>query len=154
MTVREYLSVLESARLIYVLEAWDISKKKHAHRKEKKIVFQSPLIAVSLAVYLGEDPLEFIEENIEWLVEHTAITHVIWSMERPIIKEKHSFVGFYYDQTKECDLVIKDRGFFGIEVKYGRVKKRKYGFPVIYLSKDELGEDVIPTALYLYGLKK
>jgi len=54
-TVREYLSTLESARVIYTLKAWDIAKKRHAHRKEKKIIFQSPLIAIALAVYLGKN---------------------------------------------------------------------------------------------------
>ncbi|WP_297476113.1 ATP-binding protein [Thermococcus sp.] len=154
-TVREYLSTLESARLIYTLEAWDVSKKRHAHRKEKKIVFQSPLIALSLAKYIGEDPFEFLEENIEWLVEGTVATHAIWSLEEPIIGEKHSFAGFYYDKSKECDLVIKERGkFFGIEVKYGEVKRKRYPFPTIYVSKDEVGENVYPVSLYLYGLEK
>jgi len=51
--------------------------------------------------------------------------------------------------------VIKGRnGFFGIEVKYGRVKRKTYSFPVLYLSKDELGEDTLPVSLYLYGLEK
>ena len=154
-TVREYLSTLESARLVYTLEAWDISKKRHAHRKEKKIVFQSPLIALSLAKYIGEDPFEFLEENIEWLVEGTVATHVIWSFEAPILREKHSFAGFYYDRNKECDIVTKERGkFFGIEVKYGEVKRRRYPFPTIYISKDDVGEDVYPVSLYLYGLEK
>ncbi len=154
-TVREYLSTLESARLIYTLEAWDISKKRHAHRKEKKIVFQSPLIALALAKYIGEDPFEFLEENIDWLVEGTVATHVIWSFEEPIVREKHSFAGFYYDRNKECDLVIKERRkFFGIEVKYGEVKRKRYPFPTIYISKDDVGEDVYPVSLYLYGLEK
>ena len=154
-TVRDYLSTLENARLIYTLEAWDISRKRHAHRKEKKIVFQSPLIALSLAVYLGEDALEFLEKNIEWLVENTVVSHVIWHLEEPLLREKHSFAGFYYDRNKECDLVVRERGkFFGIEVKYGKVKRKTYSFPVIYLSKDELGEDTVPVSLYLYGLEK
>ncbi|WP_258084626.1 ATP-binding protein [Thermococcus thermotolerans] len=154
-TVREYLATLESARVIYTLEAWDVSRNRHAHRKEKKIVFQSPLIATALAVYLGDDPVEFVETNMEWLVENTVASHVIWHLEEPILREKHSLAGFYYDRNKECDLVIKERGkFFGIEVKYGKVKKKRYSFPVLYLSKDELGEDTVPVSLYLYGLEK
>ncbi|QDA31121.1 ATP-binding protein [Thermococcus indicus] len=154
-TVREYLSTLESARVIYTLEAWDITKKRHAHRKEKKIVFQSPLIATALAVYLGENPVEFVEANVEWLVENTVASHAIWHIEEPILREKHAFAGFYYDRNKECDLVIKEHGkFFGIEVKYGKVKRKTYSFPVIYLSKDELGKDTVPVSLYLYGLEK
>ncbi|NJE01198.1 ATP-binding protein [Thermococcus sp. JdF3] len=153
-TVREYLSTLESARVLYTLEAWDITRKRHAHRKEKKIVFQSPLIATALAVYLGEEPVEFVEGNIEWLVEHTVASHVIWHLEEPVLREKHAFAGFYYNGSKECDIVIRDGGFFGIEVKYGRVKRKGYPFPVLYLSKDELGPDVVPASLYLYGLEK
>lgn len=154
-TVREYLATLESARVIYTLEAWDVAKKRHSHRKEKKIVFQSPLIATALAVYLGDDPVEFVEGNIEWLVENTVASHVIWHLEEPLLREKHAFAGFYYDQSRECDVVVRDRGgFFGIEVKYGKVKKKRYSFPVLYLSKDELGEDTVPVSLYLYGLEK
>lgn len=154
-TVREYLNTLESARLVYVLEAWDINRKRHAHRKEKKVVFQSPLIATALALYLGSDLIEFVEENIEWLVEHTVATHVIWSLEEPVLREKHSFAGFYYDQNRECDLVVKERGgFFGIEIKYGRVKRKSYPFPTLYVSKDEVEENTVPASLYLYGLEK
>ncbi|CAD5243957.1 ATP-binding protein [Thermococcus camini] len=154
-TVREYLSTLESARVIYTLEAWDIAKKRHAHRKEKKIVFQSPLIATALAVYLGENPLEFVEGNVEWLVENIVASHVIWHIEEPILREKHSFAGFYYDRNKECDLVVREGGkFFGIEVKYGKVKRKRYPFPTLYVSKDELGKDTVPVSLYLLGLKK
>ncbi|ALM74797.1 DUF4143 domain-containing protein [Thermococcus barophilus] len=154
-TVREYLSTLESARVIYTLEAWDIAKKRHAHRKEKKIVFQSPLIATALAVYLGENPVEFVEGNVEWLVENIVASHVIWHIEELILREKHSFAGFYYDRNKECDLVVREgEKFFGIEVKYGKVKRKRYPFPTLYVSKDELGEDTVPVSLYLLGLKK
>ena len=156
ITAREYLSVLEASRVLYVLKAWDISKRRHAHRKQKKIVFQSPLISSALHVYLtGGDAFEFIDKNIEWIIENLVSTHVIWSLELPIIREKHSFAGFYYDKSKECDLVIKERKFFGLEVKYGKLERKEYPFDVIYISKDEIeGNKVVPASLYLFGLKK
>ena len=155
-TVKEYLNVLENARIIYTLEAWDLDKKRHAHKKQKKVIFQSTLIPISLGIYLfGYSPDDFVDENIEFLAECTASSHIIWSLESPLIREKHSFAGFYYDQSKECDLLIHTEKFFGIETKYGKVKKRKYPFELIYLSKEEIEEDnVIPLSLYLAGIEK
>ena len=42
ITVKDYLNVLERGRLIYVLHAWDVSKKAHAIGRQKKIIFQNP----------------------------------------------------------------------------------------------------------------
>ena len=155
-TVREYLDILENARIIYTLEAWDLNKKKLAHRKQKKVIFQSTLIPISLGMHLfGYSPDEFVDENMEFLVESTISTHVIWNIEKPMIKDKHTFAGFYYDQNKECDLLIRDEKFFGIETKYGKVRRKKYPFDIIYLSKEELeGQDVLPSSLYLAGIEK
>ncbi len=157
-TVIEYLELLEDSRIIYVLNSWDIANNRQAPKKQKKIVFQSPLIPTAIYLYLRgggwEDALEFVDRNLEWLVEDTIASHVIWSYERPLLKEKHSFAGYHYGK-KECDLVLRinDR-FFGIESKYGHVKKTNYPFKVLYLSKEELGTDIVPTSLYLLGLEK
>ena len=103
----------------------------------------------------GEEIEDFVDENMEFLAESTVATHVIWNREIPVLREKHSFAGFYYDTNKECDLVILDGDFFGIETKYGKIRKRKYPFDVFYLSKDELEEEVIlPLSLYLAGITK
>ncbi|RKX51557.1 MAG: ATP-binding protein, partial [Thermotoga sp.] len=60
-----------------------------------------------------------------------------------------------YDQNKECDLLIREEEFFGIETKYGKVKRKKYPFNTIYLSKEEIEDgDVIPLSLYLAGIEK
>ena len=159
VTVREYLELLEDCGAVFVLEAWDISKKTHSKRKQKKIIFQSSFIPLALAKYIYgldyREILEFLDENAEWIVEHAVISHVLWSKLEPVTREKHTFAGFYYTD-KECDLVLFERGrFFGIEVKYGKVKKYRYPFDVIYISKDEIeGNNVLPASLYLAGIEK
>ena len=157
-TVRDYLGVLEKARVIYVLSSWDIEKKKHSVRKQKKMIFQNPLLPTALHIYLRgggwEEMQDFVEKNMEWLVEGTTASHIIWTEERPVMREKHSFAGFYYD-AKECDFVmLKDRAFWGFESKYGKLGKTKYPFKTIYLTKDTMGEDAVPASLFLFGLKK
>lgn len=157
-TVRDYLELLERSRVVYRLYAWDIEKKKHSLRKKKKIIFQSPLIPVSLPIYLWgggwSEARDYVEKNIESLVEDVIATHLIWSEERPVMKEQRSFSGFYYDK-KECDYVmLKDGEFHGFESHYGKLKKKKYPFKTTYLTKDLMDEESIPTSLFLYGLKK
>ena len=157
-TVRDYLGLLENSRLIFILNAWDVSKKRHAGRKQKKVVFQSPLIPIALHIYLKggtwEDALEYAERNMEWLVESTIASHIIWSEERPILNEKHAFAGFYYS-VNECDFVmLKNDKFYGFESKYGKLKKHKYPFETLYLTKDFIEDDALPASLFLFGLKK
>ncbi len=158
VTVREYLELLEDCGVLFVLEAWDISKKLHARRKQKKIVFQSSAIPLALARYIFgyefDELLEFLDKNIEWIIEHVVISHIIWSKIEPITREKRSFAGFFYSD-KECDIVLLEKGkFFGVEVKYGKLRKLRYPFEVIYLTKDEVGENIYPVSLYLAGLEK
>ncbi len=157
-TVRDHLETMESARILYVLQAWDISKKRHSHRKQKKVVFQSTLIPIALHRYLEggswDDTLNFVDENMEWLVESLVASHITWSEEIPVMREKHSFGGFFYNR-KECDYVLLKNGrFYGFETKYGKVEKSKYPFDTLYLSHDTLDRDTIPASLFLAGLKK
>ena len=157
-TVREYIELLENSRIIYLLPAWDISKKRYALRKQKKIIFQSSLIPQALHQYITgcsyDDTLDFLDKNIENIVEHTVSSHIIQSFEKPVVKERHSFAGFYYD-TKECDLVIsKDKKFYGYEVKYGKLQKGKFPFEVFYITKDTIDDNVYPASLFLAGIEK
>ena len=157
-TVRDYLETMESARILYVLRAWDISRKRHSPRKQKKVVFQSTLIPIALHRYLEggswDDTLNFVDENMEWLVESLVASHITWSEEIPVMREKHSFGGFFYGR-KECDYVLlKNGGFYGFETKYGKVEKNRYPFDTLYLSRDTLDKDTIPVSLFLAGLKK
>lgn len=137
---------------------WDIGRKKHSVRKQKKIVFQSPLIPVALHTYLRgggwEEAQDFIEKNIEWPVEGTIASHIIWTEERPVMGEKHTFAGFFYSK-KECDFVmLKDNSFYGFESKYGKLEKARYPFKTLYLTKDTMDEDALPASLFLFGLEK
>ncbi len=157
-TVRNYLELLEKSRTIYTLYAWDIEKKRHALRRQKKVVFQSPLIPASLPLYLWggrwEDVQDYVEKHIEWLVEGVIASHLIWTEERPVTREQRSFAGFFYNR-KECDFVmLKDGTFYGFESHYGKLKKAKYPFRTIYLTKDTMDDEAIPASLFLYGLEK
>jgi len=157
-TVREYIELLENSRIIYLLPAWDINKKRYALRKQKKIIFQSSLIPQALHQYITgcnhDDIKDFVDKNLEIIVEQTVSNHVIQNFEKPVVKERHSFAGFYYD-NKECDLVIsKDNKFYGYEVKYGKLEKEKFPFPVIYITKDIIDKKVYPASVFLMGVEK
>ena len=157
-TVREYIELLENSRIIYLVPAWDINKKKYAPRKQKKIIFQSSLIPQALHQYITgcnhDDIMDFVDKNLESIIEQTVSSHIIQNFEKPVVKERHSFAGFYYD-NKECDLVIsKDKKFYGYEVKYGKLKKEKFPFSVIYITKDIIDEKVYPASVFLTGIEK
>ena len=157
-TVREYIEVLENSRIIYLLPAWDIDKKRYSLRKQKKIIFQSSLIPQALHHYITgctyEDILDFVDKNLEVIVEQLVSSHIIWSFEKPIIKERHSFAGFYYDR-KECDLLILEHGKnYGYEIKYGKLEKERYPFKVFYITKDAMDENAYPAPLFLAGIEK
>ena len=158
-TVRDYLDLLEEGRILFVLYQWDLAKRRIKRAKDKKILFQSPLFPIAFNNYIkgGEwqQAQEFLEENKEWLVEGTVGSHVVWTMERPLMKEKHSFAGFHVGKN-ECDLVVIDdrSGPIGFETKYGKLKKRSYPFNVFYLTKEEAGTNTIPVSLFLFGLTK
>ncbi len=160
-TVRDYLELMESARIIYVLKAWDISKKRQFPRKEKKIVFQSSLIPLAIHRYISggawDDTLDFADRNMEWLVESAVASHLIWSEEVPIMREKHAFAGFFYSSSSkiECDfLMLKNGAFYGFETKFGRLRRRKYPFPVMFISRDEMDENSLPASVFLAGIEK
>ncbi len=42
----------------------------------------------------------------------------------------------------------------GRAFKKYKAKRKTYPFPVLYLSKDEVGENTVPVSLHLYGLEK
>ncbi|MCK5024226.1 MAG: ATP-binding protein [Thermoplasmata archaeon] len=157
-TAKEYIEILESSRILYLLYAWDLEKNTHSIKKQKKIVFQSPLIPMSLPLYLWggkwDNVLDYVEKNMEGLVENVIASHLIWTEEKPVMRDQRSFAGYYYDK-KECDfLMLKDGEFHGFESHYGKLKKAKYPFKTMYLTKDTMDEDAIPTSLFLYGLEK
>ncbi|MDO9537643.1 MAG: AAA family ATPase [Thermoplasmata archaeon] len=157
-TVHNYLELLEKSRITYTLYAWDIEKKMHALKKQKKIVFQSPIIPVSIPLHewggKWEDVQEYVDKHIEGLVEDVIASHLIWTEERPVVREQHSFAGFFYERH-ECDFVfLKNGEFHGFESHYGKLKKAKYPFKTTYLTKDIMDEGVMPASLFLYGLEK
>ncbi len=157
-TVRDYLEILQKSRIIYTLYAWDIDKKDHAPKRQKKIVFQSSLIPLSLPLYLWggswDDVQEYAEKHIEELVEDVITSHLIWTDESPVMREHPSFSGFYYDKSECYYVMLKDEKFYGFESHYGKLKKTKYPFKTTYLSKDVIDDESVPASLFLYGLEK
>ena len=157
-TVKDHIDILDGARVVYTLQCWDIAKRRHSPRKQKKFVLQSPIIATALHRYLTggtwDDVIDFVDRNMESLVEATVISHIIWAEERPLMKEQHSFAGFYYNRN-ECDCVLqREGGFQGYEIKFGKVERANYPFPVIYITKDTMDTDMVPASVFLFGLEK
>lgn len=157
-TVREYIELFENSRIAYLLPAWDLSRKRHSLRRQKKIIFQSSLIPQALYAYITgcsyEDVVDFLDKNLESIVEQTVSSHIIWSLEKPIIGERHSFAGFYYNRN-ECDLTVLENGrFYGYEVKYGKLERKRYPFSTVYVTKEEVAEDAYPASLLLAGIEK
>lgn len=157
-TAREYIELFENSRIIYLLPAWDLNKKRYSLRKQKKIIFQSSLIPQALYCYLTgstyDDVLDFVDKNLESIVEHIVSSHIIWNMEKPLIYERHAFAGFYYN-VKECDLLIlKDGEFYGYEIKYGKLKKARYPFKIYYITEDTIDDNAFPASLFLAGIEK
>ncbi len=76
-TVREYINLFENARIVYQLESWNLDKKIFSHKKQKKVVFQSSLLPISLAVYiLGESPEDFVDKKYGVSCrKHSCISH-------------------------------------------------------------------------------
>jgi uncharacterized protein len=157
-TVKDHIEILDGSRIMYTFHCWDLQSRSLAPKKQKKFVFQSPILCAALHRFLTgggwDDTVDFVDKNMEGLVEAVVMSHIVWNQERPLMKEQDSFSGFYYGK-KECDCVIMTpRDFQGFEVKYGKVERSQFPFPVIYISKDALGPDTVPASLFLYGLEK
>jgi predicted AAA+ superfamily ATPase len=60
------------------------------------------------------------EDMISEIIEGIVASHLTMSMETPYLKERNTFLWFYYDtRGKEIDNVLmRDGRYLGIEVKY------------------------------------
>jgi len=161
-TVKDYLETLQNSFMIYVLHCWNLNKKTHAPRKQKKIAISDPFLHHALLKYLKgfewNDLLDEIERRKPALIESLVISHIAQVEEKPHIKEWWTYLGYYYSNNKEIDIVYKkDNKFTGIEIKYEEtIKTRKTPIKTITLSKDqvEYEKQIIPISLFLAGLKK
>ena len=171
ITVTDYLEFLEGSFILFILYAYDFSKKHIRFKGNKKIYFIDPFVSHSLSSYLaGKDVNDVIqemledEESLSKLVEGIVCSHLTMSKEKPYLRDAKTFLWFYYNK-KEIDFVVKQNmHYLGIEVKYqSGVELRDIVriTPVknyLLLSKDELKENedvfIVPVELFLVLLKK
>jgi len=161
-TARDYMEALQDAFIIHVLKCWDLNRKIHHPRKQKKIAFTDPLLyhAVQKYVYglTWEEMLNRASKDRDRLVEMAVISHLAQLEEAPHLKEWWSYLGYYYDRQREIDAVLKmgDR-MLGFEIKYReQIKRKKQPIRTITISKNhlDLEAEVYPAQLFLASLKK
>ena len=154
VTTIDYLELLEQSFILTVLHAYDFNKKGMKFKGAKKVYFQDPFIFHALkSSLIGRDVNDVIaetfeeEESLSKIVEGIVSTHLAITQEKPIMKERDTFLWFYYDSRgRELDNVMKaNTTFVAIETKY----KSEVGFDdilripqiknCIILSKEDFG---------------
>jgi Predicted ATPase (AAA+ superfamily) len=135
-TAISYVELLERLHLLKVVEQVDLEGNVMP-RKEKKFYFIDPFIYRAFAFWTSA---RLPDES--GLVESIVLTHL------------SRIYNVHYTKARgEVDAVVEDGEPIGFEVKFGRVKheRRILGrMKKIYiLSKDMLGDNVIPVSLFL-----
>jgi len=129
VTFIDYLELLEFSLILLILHAYDFNKQSIKFKGGKKVYFQDPFIYYALKSSLtGADVNEVIaktqedEEALSKLIEGIVSSHLSMTLEKPLMKERETFLWFYYDtRGREIDNVMKlNESFIGIEVKYQR----------------------------------
>jgi len=127
VTTGDYLDFLENSFILSILYAYDFNKKDMKHKGSKKVYFQDPFLLYSMKSALTGAGINDVirealenEDTIGEIIEGIVASHLSMSMETPYLKEKNTFLWFYYDtRGKEIDSVLmRDGGYLGIEVKY------------------------------------
>jgi len=135
-TAISYVELLERLHLLKVVEQVDLEGNVMP-RKEKKFYFIDPFIYRAFAFWTSA---RLPDES--GLVESIVLTHL------SRIYDVH-----YTKAMGEVDAVVKNGEPIGFEVKFGRIRheRRILGrMKRIYiLSKDTLGDNVIPVSLFL-----
>jgi len=146
-TVMRYIHTLERSFLLR--EVYYFDGKAHP-KKGKKVYFSDPFIINALQNYYG---LRDLEESR--VIENVIVESIARSIEDPFKRLWKTRMGFGMLKGREVDIVVSESKLFRIEVKYGRVYKRK-GIDII-LTKDDLEVSErplkIPVALFLLGLR-
>ena len=127
VTAIDYLELLEQSFILTVLHAYDFNKKNVKFKGAKKVYFQDPFIFYALKSSLtGRDINDVIaetfeeEESLSKIVEGVVSNHLAITQEKPVMKEKDTFLWFYYDtRGRELDNIMKiNSTFIAIETKY------------------------------------
>lgn len=135
VTVIDSLEILKDSFILFILYAYEFSKRDIRLKGFKKVYFLDPFIYHSLKSYLsGEETWDIIyktliDENIQsMIVEGVVLSHLLMHGEIPYSREGKTFLWYHYDRSgKEIDAVTKvNDKYLGIEVKYhpknGKVK--------------------------------
>ncbi|WP_338598620.1 DUF4143 domain-containing protein [Sulfolobus tengchongensis] len=132
-----YVSILEKLFLLKTILAIDPNTGSPIPRKEKKFYFVDPFIYRAFAEWAFANL-----PNENELIEAVVVSHL-----------SRIFPLFYLKRNGEVDIVIRQgEKFRGFEVKYGKAVRRKYIGKIkniTFLSKEEIGENVIPIPLFL-----
>lgn len=164
----DYLEFLQNSFILFILFAYDFSRKRVKSKGAKKVFFLDPFILNSIKAYLsGRDVWEVISEMLlseeirSNVVEGVVASHLLGHKEIPYLRRGETFVWIYYDkQGKEIDTVMRrDSNYLGIEVKYqAQVDARdiKLIQPVkhyVLLSKEDVEIDenllIVPVDVFL-----
>ena len=143
-TAISYVDLMEKLYLLKVVEAVDVNTGLPVPRKQKKFYFIDPFVYHAFSSWTMTKPPDESK-----LVEAVIVSHL-----------SRLYDVYYVKTDGEVDVVVDvDGEYWGVEVKYGRVRKggrskvlgkvKKF----IYVSKDELGDNVIPVPLFLAMLK-
>jgi len=127
VTAIDYLELLEQSFILMILHAYDFNKKGVKFKGAKKVYFQDPFIFYALKSSLtGRDVNDVIaetleeEESLSKIVEGVVSNHLATTQEKPFMKEKDTFLWFYYDtRGRELDNIMKiNSTYIAIETKY------------------------------------
>jgi len=127
VTTIDYLELLEQSFILTILHAYDFNKKGVKFKGAKKVYLQDPFIFYALKSYLtGRDVNDVIaetleeEESLSKIAEGVVSNHLATTQEKPLMKEKDTFLWFYYDtKGREIDNIMKiNSTYIAIETKY------------------------------------
>ncbi|MEM1645419.1 MAG: DUF4143 domain-containing protein [Ignisphaera sp.] len=134
---------MEKLYLLKVVETIDLNSGMPIPRKQKKFYFIDPFIYHTFSNWTTSKSIDYSK-----LIEAVVVSHL-----------SRLYDVYYFKSDGEVDVIVKLNGeYWGIEVKYGKVRggvKKVLGRvkKFIYVSKDEIGDNVIPVQLFLAMLK-
>ncbi|MBB5255112.1 ATP-binding protein [Sulfurisphaera ohwakuensis] len=142
-TAISYVNLMEKLYLMKVIDTIDVNTGLPIPRKQKKFYFIDPFIYHTFSNWTMTKPPDKSK-----LVEAMIVSHL-----------SRLYDVYYVKTNEEVDVIVNLNGeYWGIEIKYGRVrggrskvlgKVKKF----MYVSKGELGDNVIPAPLFLAMLE-
>jgi predicted AAA+ superfamily ATPase len=140
-TVFEYLNIMEKLFVAKILYYFDLGKEMPSFRKKRKVCFMDPFFFNLFAdVCLTRLPNESI------IVENVVASHLA-----------RKFEVFYWKNKREIDIVARENGLIGFEVKwteeaedYSKIKIGKLK-DIFCLTKNKLDREknLLPISIFL-----